>query len=103
MFFQLRVIAPIVASIIGTILTELTHTWQSTFHFLTIYGVVMLICACLIEETLEQKDKKSSLIKLIPSYFQHLTNPSFMLATVASGTIFAALFIYIIISFDISR
>lgn len=88
-------IAPIIAPIIGTILTELTHTWQSTFHFLTVYGVIMLICACLIEETLEHKDRKSSLIKLIPSYFQHITNPSFMLATVASGTIFAALFIYI--------
>ena len=50
-----------------------------------------VICACLIEETLEQKDKKSSLLKLIPSYLQHLTNPSFMLATVASGIIFAAL------------
>ncbi|AJI72950.1 hypothetical protein FTDG_00270 [Francisella tularensis subsp. novicida GA99-3548] len=88
-------IAPIVAPIIGSILTELTHSWQSTFHFLTIYGVVMLICAFLIEETLEHKDRKSSLLKLIPSYFEHLTNPSFMLATIASGTIFAALFIYI--------
>lgn len=88
-------IAPIVAPIIGTILTNLTHTWQSTFHFLTIYGVVMLLCAFLIEETLEHKDRKSSLLKLIPSYFQHLSNPRFMLATIASGTIFAALFIYI--------
>ncbi|MBK2267416.1 multidrug effflux MFS transporter [Francisella philomiragia] len=88
-------IAPIVAPIIGTILTNLTHTWQSTFHFLTIYGVVMLLCAFLIEETLEHKDRKSSLIKLIPSYFQHLSNPRFMLATIASGTIFATLFIFI--------
>ncbi|MDE4969631.1 Bcr/CflA family drug resistance efflux transporter, partial [Francisella tularensis subsp. holarctica] len=61
----------------------------------TIYGVVMLICALLIEETLEHKDRKSSLLKLIPRYFEHLTNPSFMLATIASGTIFSALFIYI--------
>ncbi|WP_044247582.1 multidrug effflux MFS transporter [Francisella hispaniensis] len=88
-------IAPVVAPIIGTILTQLTHTWQSTFHFLTIYGVVMLVCACLIEETLEHKDRKSSLIKLIPSYFQHLSNPRFILATIASGTIFATLFIFI--------
>ncbi|MDE4996814.1 Bcr/CflA family drug resistance efflux transporter, partial [Francisella tularensis subsp. holarctica] len=56
-------IAPIVAPIIGIILTELTHSWQSTFHFLTIYGVVMLICAFLIEETLEHKERKSSLLK----------------------------------------
>ncbi|MDE4978316.1 Bcr/CflA family drug resistance efflux transporter, partial [Francisella tularensis subsp. holarctica] len=78
-----------------SILTELTHSWQRTFHFLTIYVVVILICAFLIEETLEHKDRKSSLLKLIPSYFEHLTNPSFMLATIASGPIFAALFIYI--------
>lgn len=88
-------IAPIVAPIIGTILTELTHSWQSTFHFLTLYGVVMLATAFFIEETLEHKDRQSNLLKLIPSYFNHLTNPGFMLATLASGTIFAALFIYI--------
>jgi Bcr/CflA subfamily drug resistance transporter len=88
-------ISPIVAPIIGTILTALTHTWQSTFLFLTFYGVVMLICACIIEETLDPKDRKTSLLKLIPGYFQHLSNLKFMLATFASGTIFAALFIYI--------
>ncbi|WP_150468342.1 multidrug effflux MFS transporter [Francisella sp. SYW-9] len=92
---MILLVAPIVAPIIGTILTNLTHTWQSTFHFLTFYGVVMLICACIIEETLDPKDRKSSLIKLIPGYFQHLMNIRFMLATFASGTIFAALFIYI--------
>ncbi|BCD90833.1 hypothetical protein fh0823_09720 [Francisella halioticida] len=92
---MILLIAPLVAPIIGTILTNLTHTWQSTFHFLTAYGVVMLIFACIIEETLDPKDRKSSLLKLIPSYFQHLANFRFILATFASGTIFTALFIYI--------
>ncbi|MED7788234.1 multidrug effflux MFS transporter [Francisella sp. 19X1-34] len=92
---MILLISPIVAPIIGTILTDLTHTWQSTFHFLTFYGVIMLISACIIEETLDPKDRKSSLLKLIPSYFQHLVNIRFILATLASGTIYAVLFIYI--------
>ena len=55
----------------------------------------MLAMAFMIEETLEHKNRQSSLIKLVPGYIQHLANPSFMLATIASGTIFATLFIYI--------
>lgn len=88
-------IAPMIAPVIGTILTELTHTWQSTFHFLTIYGIVMLVMAFLIEETLEHKNRQSSLLKLVPSYFSHLRNANFMMATIASGTIFTVLFIFI--------
>ncbi|MGQ4006337.1 multidrug effflux MFS transporter [Francisellaceae bacterium CB300] len=88
-------IAPMVAPIIGSVLVDLTHTWQSTFHFLTAYGVVMVIMACLIEETLEPKDRQKDLSKIIPSYIIHLKNPGFMLGTLASSTLAAALFIFI--------
>ncbi|AXA33446.1 multidrug effflux MFS transporter [Francisella adeliensis] len=88
-------IAPMVAPIIGSVLVSLTHTWQSTFHFLTAYGVLMVVAALLIEETLEQKDRQKDLSKVIPSYFHHFKNPGFMLGTVASCTLFTPLFIYI--------
>ncbi|AJC48992.1 Bcr/CflA family efflux MFS transporter [Allofrancisella guangzhouensis] len=88
-------IAPIIAPIIGTVFTNLIGTWQSTFYFLTFYGVIILIAALLIEETLEPKNRQISILKIAPSYFQHLTNPGFMLATIAGGSTFAALLIYI--------
>ena len=88
-------IAPMVAPIIGTVLVELTHTWQSTFHFLTAYGVIMLIAACLIEETLESENRQKDFSKIIPSYIQHFKNPGFMLGALASGTLITPMFIFI--------
>ena len=88
-------IAPMIAPVIGTVLVKLTHTWQSTFHFLTAYGVIMVIMACLIEETLELKDRQKDLSNIIPSYIQHFKNTGFMLGTLASSTLAAALFIFI--------
>ena len=91
----IMLVAPIIAPVIGTVLTSLTGTWQSTFHFLTFYGVVILAASLVLEETLDVKNRQTSLLKLIPSYYHHLTNVKFMLATLASGMIFAALLIYI--------
>lgn len=91
----IMLVAPIIAPIIGTIMTAMTGTWQSTFHFLTFYGVVILIASLVLEETLDVKDRQTKLLKLIPSYYHHLKNLKFMLATFASGMVFAALLIYI--------
>lgn len=88
-------IAPMVAPIIGSVLVELTHTWQSTFHFLTAYGVLMVIAAILIEETLEPKDRQKDLTKVIPSYFLHFKNRGFMLGTMATCALYTPLFIFI--------
>ncbi|APC97420.1 drug resistance transporter, Bcr/CflA subfamily protein [Francisella frigiditurris] len=91
----IMLVAPIVAPIIGTVLTYTTNTWQSSFHFLTLYGVILLIFALMIEETLNKDDRQKSIKELIPSYFSHFKNPGFMLATIASGMAWTALFMYI--------
>lgn len=45
-------IAPIVAPIVGSLIIFTTGRWQDIFHFLTIYGIILLLITLIIPETL---------------------------------------------------
>jgi len=87
-------IAPIAAPFIGLVIIETTHQWQYIFHFLTLYGLVLLIFSFKLPETI----KVSHSIKLHQSftkYFEHLCNFKFIVLVIASGFTFAAFFVFI--------
>ncbi|WP_150468415.1 multidrug effflux MFS transporter [Francisella sp. SYW-9] len=88
-------IAPIVAPIIGSFIIYQTNDWKNIFHFLTIYGVVLLILSFFIPETINQEKKEVSILSNIRTYIKHFQNLPFILFTIVIGLSFAAMFSFI--------
>lgn len=88
-------IAPIVAPIIGSMIIYTTGSWQDIFHFLTIYGIILLIITLIIPETLFSQNKSKSLLSSFKIYFKHLINIPFIAASLVGGLCFGALFSFI--------
>ncbi|WP_150468300.1 Bcr/CflA family efflux MFS transporter [Francisella sp. SYW-9] len=88
-------IAPIVAPIIGSVIIYMTGRWQDIFHFLTIYGIILVIISFTIPETLMSKNRSKSLPYSFKVYFKHLINPPFIITSIASGLCFGAFFSFI--------
>ena len=88
-------IAPIVAPIIGSIIIYTTGRWQDIFHFLTIYGVLLLFITFIIPETHKPHKRSKSLLKSFAVYIQHLHNMPFILGAMAGALGFGAMFSFI--------
>ncbi len=84
--------APIVAPIIGATIIDYTGKWQWIFHFLTAYGVFLLLCSFITPETNFSRYKLNSIYS---NYKAHLSNKKFMILSIATGLSFGALFSFI--------
>ena len=87
---SLAMIAPIVAPIIGVGLISFTHQWQYIFHFLTAYGIILLICSWIIPETLNLGDRSIGVFSAFKHYYIHSQNLLFVLFCVASALVCGA-------------
>jgi MFS transporter, DHA1 family, multidrug resistance protein len=87
--------APIVAPVIGSSLIYLTSEWKNIFHFLTLYGLILLIAITLLEETLTIKNRSQNILSGLKLYFLHLTNYRLIIYSIISGLCFSAIFSFI--------
>ncbi|AIT08835.1 major facilitator transporter [Candidatus Francisella endociliophora] len=88
-------IAPIVAPIIGSIIIYTTGSWQDIFHFLTLYGIILLCITLGMPETLPDYKRSKNLYKSFKVYFHHLINVPFIAGSLTGGLCFGALFSFI--------
>ena len=88
-------IAPIVAPIIGSIIIYTTGRWQDIFHFLTIYGIVLLFITFMMPETHKSSKRAKSLLSSFTVYIKHLFNGPFMLGAMTGALGFGAMFSFI--------
>jgi DHA1 family bicyclomycin/chloramphenicol resistance-like MFS transporter len=87
--------APIISPIIGSLIVNLSGRWQDIFHFLTFYGLFLLVMTLFMPETLDKQKRETHAFKTILSYFHHLKNIPFLGYSITSGLCFAAFFTYI--------
>jgi DHA1 family bicyclomycin/chloramphenicol resistance-like MFS transporter len=88
-------IAPIVAPIIGSVIIYTTGEWQNIFHFLTFYGIILLIITLLMPETHKTHNRSKSLLASFFVYIKHLMNTPYILAAICGGLCFGSLFSFI--------
>lgn len=88
-------IAPIVAPIIGSIIIYTTGRWQDIFHFLTIYGVILLVITIIMPETHPIHKRPKSLVRSFKVYFIHIANLPFIAGALTGALCFGALFSFI--------
>jgi Bcr/CflA subfamily drug resistance transporter len=91
----IMLISPMISPMIGTGLIVLTNSWKSSFHFLSTFGVLLLILCSLLPETHHIEQRQRSISKLLTAYFCHFKNIKFIAYTVCSGLLFAAFFSYV--------
>lgn len=90
-------IAPAIAPMMGGWLSE--HLpWQSVFWFLTLVGVTLLatIWRALPESLPPARRQPLCLMPLLQGYWDLITNPRFVLLSLASGVPFNGMFLYIL-------
>ncbi len=88
-------IAPIVAPIIGSIIIYTTGRWQDIFHFLTTYGVILLVITIVMPETHPIHKRSKSLARSFKVYLIHMANLPFVIAALTRALCFGALFSFI--------
>ena len=88
-------ISPMIAPILGSYLLAWIN-WQANFYFLFAYGLILLICACLIPETYP-KAKRTPLPvhTLFSAYSDQIKNDKFLFVAIAFATNFAVMFCFI--------
>ncbi|MED7818569.1 MULTISPECIES: multidrug effflux MFS transporter [unclassified Francisella] len=91
----IMLIAPMISPMIGTGLIVLTASWKSSFYFLFIFGIVLLILCSMMPETHPIQHRQQSIKKLFTAYFCHFKNIKFIAYTICSGLLFAAFFSYV--------
>lgn len=85
-------VAPIIAPVLGSQILKFA-SWRFIFFFLAIFGVLTLIGVLKnIRETLVHVNSLQSGLK---NYYHLLFDKQFMICSIVSGTISAALFVYI--------
>jgi MFS transporter, DHA1 family, multidrug resistance protein len=91
---MLMALAPAIAPTMGSILM-LWLPWPSIFVFLAVYGVAMLVLIRIfLAESLPQRQSLHPL-SIARNYGQLLRSPMFMIATFASGFVYAGLLAYL--------
>ena len=90
-------IAPAIAPIIGGWLLVLSG-WRSIFWFMMTAALFLLVLAWItLPETLPRESRQPfSVASLMRGYWSVLSDPRFMLLTIASGVPFSAVFIFIL-------
>ncbi|HBM16656.1 MAG TPA: hypothetical protein DD381_10000 [Lentisphaeria bacterium] len=91
---MLFLIAPIIAPFIGILIIKATDEWQNIFHFLTLFGIVLLIFSFKMPETLKI-DHSSKMTISFKKYLIHMYNFEFILIVIASGFAFGAFFVFV--------
>lgn len=84
--------APIVAPFVGAYIISTTGKWQYIFHFLTAYGLFLLLCTFITPET---NTNRSFFNNISNNYKSHLFNQKFIILSFATGLSFAAMFSFI--------
>ena len=87
-------VAPIIAPFIGLVIMNTTGEWQYIFHFLTLYGFVILFFSFKMPETVN-RNNSTGLGHAFKQYLEHIRNFKFILLVVGSGIAYAAYFIFI--------
>jgi MFS transporter, DHA1 family, multidrug resistance protein len=87
--------APITAPIIGSILIISTQKWQSIFYFLSLYGILLLIIACFLQETLAPNGRQKHIWDSLVQFKDHLTNRKFIVMSLSAGLCFAGFFSFV--------
>ncbi|QIV95948.1 Bcr/CflA subfamily drug resistance transporter [Allofrancisella inopinata] len=88
-------IAPMISPIIGSLIIYTTGQWQNIFHFLTLYGVVLLCLTFIMPETHKPQNRSASLLQSFYVYIKHTRNIPFILGAIGAGLCFGALFSFI--------
>lgn len=91
-------LAPIVAPIIGSLIVYITGSWQDIFHFLSIYGVILLILTLIMPETNPSYKRSKNLAISFKAYLNHFMNIPFIIGALTGSLCFGALFTFIIAS-----
>lgn len=87
-------IAPIIAPIIGTLIMH-TGVWQNIFHFLTAYGVLLVLLSLKLPETHPKEKRLTHISHTFLQYKEHACNLQFILFCLSTSFFFAAFFSYI--------
>lgn len=88
-------LAPIVTPIIGSLIVYTTGSWQDIFHFLIIYGVILLILTLIMPETHPSYKHSNNLEISFKAYLNHFMNIPFIVGALTGGLCFGALFSFI--------
>lgn len=67
-------LAPIIALIIGSLIVYTIDSWQDIFHFLTIYGIILLILTLIMPETHPSYKHSKNLEVSFKAYSNHFMN-----------------------------
>ncbi|WP_257295809.1 MFS transporter [Francisella orientalis] len=84
-----------IAPIIGSIIIYTTGRWQDIFHFLTIYGIILLVITIIMSETHPIHKRSKSLARSFMVYIIHVANLPFVVGTLTGALCFGALFSFI--------
>ncbi len=91
---MLMALAPAVAPTLGSVLL-LWLPWQTVFAFLAFYGIAMLVLMNLyLAESLPQRQSLHPLA-IARNYAQLFRSPVYLIATFASGSVYAGLMAYL--------
>ena len=88
-------VAPIIAPTVGVLLIHITNEWQFIFHFLTAYGIFLLILCYIVPETMNAQLKTKTIRRAFRGYIEHTTNYKFILLALSSAISFSASFSFI--------
>lgn len=91
----IMMVAPIIAPSIGVLIMHLTNRWQDIFHFLTAYGLFLLMLCFIVPETMKSELRIVKVSSAFSRYKSHLVNYKFMLFVILAALSFAASFSFI--------
>lgn len=88
-------IAPVLAPVVGGAMANVA-SWQGVFALLLVIGLVLMVCSCLLRETLLPEHRIGKpLTGVYANLFRVFRNPQFTLSTAAAFFAFFAFFGYI--------
>ena len=88
-------IAPVSAPVIGGIMSSLTN-WQGIFAALMAIGLILLVCCCILKETLQPEARvRKNMLGIYANLFRVFLNRTFTYSTLAEMMCHFTLFGYI--------
>lgn len=88
-------LAPVIAPVLGGFILSVS-TWHTVFYILAVYGVLMVLLALTLEESLPKSSRNEGALKSIWNDFKLLlTNKSFVTMLLLQSLTYGVLFSYI--------
>lgn len=88
-------LAPVLAPVLGGFILSVS-TWHTVFYFLAVYGVLMVLLALTLEESLPKSSRNEGALKSIWEDFKLLlTNKAFVTMLLLQSLTYGVLFSYI--------